>query len=263
MTDVLIVVAHPDDAEIAMGMRLRDHTLTGDHVRVHCLSPGASTAEEADQRRSECRAAGALLGVAEYSFSQIPDNEFVERRVEINRELFRVFSKRRPDIVYTHFPDDQHLDHRITADEATTVALREAEALYYFRSPYSHGFEPTLYFIGTPDLLAAKQAALACFHSQQQLDMSVFSGLTELAYRQHLHHRVVERFPDGAHGAEMFRTARQVVHATRPRVSRPGDATPASGAAARPLRGPGHLPAEPGHDPPPHTLSHSCRRASP
>ncbi|MGW0896228.1 PIG-L deacetylase family protein [Streptomyces goshikiensis] len=221
MTDVLIVVAHPDDAEIAMGMRLRDHALTGDHVRVHCLSPGASTPEGAERRRSECRAAGALLGVAEYSFSRIPDNEFVERRVEINRELFRVFGERRPDIVYTHFPDDQHLDHRITADEVTTVALREADELCYFRSPYSQGFEPNLYFVGTPDLLAAKQAALACFASQKQLDMTVFGGLTELAYRQHVHHRVVERFPDGAHGAEMFRTARQVVHATRPAASRP------------------------------------------
>ncbi|MFE5595384.1 hypothetical protein [Streptomyces sp. NPDC056549] len=31
----------------------------------------------------------------------------------------------------------------------------------------------------------------------------------------HVHHRVIERFPDGAHGAEMFRTARQIVHASR------------------------------------------------
>ncbi|MFG2339871.1 hypothetical protein [Streptomyces yangpuensis] len=60
----------------------------------------------------------------------------------------------------------------------------------------------------------AKQAALACFASQQQLDMEVFSGLTALAYRQHVHHRVVERFPEDAHGAEMFRTARQIVHAS-------------------------------------------------
>ncbi|MER5372636.1 PIG-L family deacetylase [Streptomyces sp. NPDC002553] len=221
MTDVLIVVAHPDDAEIAMGMRMRDHALTGDHVRVHCLSPGAPTPEGAERRRSECQAASALLGVAQYTFSRIPDNEFVERRVEINRELFRVFADRRPDVVYTHFPDDQHLDHRITADEVTTVALREANDLYYFRSPYSHGFEPNLYFVGTPELQAAKQAALACFASQQQLDMTVFSGLTELAYRQHVHHRVVERFPDGAHGAEMFRTARQIVHASRLAAVRP------------------------------------------
>ncbi|MER6719864.1 PIG-L deacetylase family protein [Streptomyces halstedii] len=210
MTDVLIVVAHPDDAEIAMGMRMRDHTLTGDHVRVHCLSPGASTPEGADRRRAECRAAGALLGVTQYSFSRIPDNEFVERRVEINRELFRVFGERRPDIVYTHFPDDQHLDHHITADEVTTVALREADNLYYFRSPYSRNFEPSEVFVGTPTLLQTKAEALQCFPSQRQLDMNTFITLATTAHRQHVHHRVVERFPAGHTCTELFSAARTI-----------------------------------------------------
>ncbi len=107
------------------------------------------------------------------------------------------------------------------AREATTVAMREAADLIYFRSPYSRNFEPNLYFVGTPGLLEAKQEALACFASQHQLDMKVFSGLTELAYRQHVHHRVVERFPAHAHGAEMFRTARQVVHGSRPPAACP------------------------------------------
>ncbi|WP_367435215.1 PIG-L deacetylase family protein [Streptomyces celluloflavus] len=210
MTDVLIVVAHPDDAEIAMGMRMGDHALNGDHVRVHCLSPGAPNPESAERRRSECLAAGALLGVAEYTFSKIPDNEFVERRVEINRTLFRVFGERRPDVVYTHFPDDQHLDHRITADEVTTVALREADNLYYFRSPYSHSFEPTEVFVGTPALLKAKAEALKCFASQKQLDMDTFTTLATMTHRQHVHHRVVERFPPGHNCAELFRTARKI-----------------------------------------------------
>lgn len=210
LTDVLIVVAHPDDAEIAMGMRMREHALTGDHVQVHCLSPGAPTPEGAEQRRSECLAAAALLGIAQYTFSRIPDNEFVERRVEINRELFRVFRERRPDIVYTHFPDDQHLDHRITADEVTTVALREADNLRYFRSPYSHAFEPTEVFVGTPALLQSKAEALRCFASQQQLDMDTFMTLATVTHRQHVHHRVVERFPAGHTCAELFRTARTI-----------------------------------------------------
>ncbi|MFF2374929.1 PIG-L deacetylase family protein [Streptomyces xiamenensis] len=210
MTDVLIVVAHPDDAEIAMGMRMRDHALTGDHVRVHCLSPGAPTPKGAALRRSECLTAGALLGVAQYSFSQIPDNQFVDRRVEINRDLFRVFGERRPDTVYTHYPDDQHLDHRITADEVTTVALREADNLCYFRSPYSRAFEPTEVFVGTPALLKSKGEALRCFASQKQLDMDTFMTLATVTYRQHIHHRVVERFPGGHTCAELFRTARTI-----------------------------------------------------
>ncbi|MFB7597627.1 PIG-L deacetylase family protein [Streptomyces sp. NPDC056160] len=213
---VLIVVAHPDDAELAMGMRIRDHVLAGDRVRVHCLSTGHAEKDDGTTRRGECLTAAKILGISRYTFSQIPDTRFTDHRGAINEALFNAFATERPDIVYTHHPDDQHLDHTVTGEEATTVAMRETADLIHFRSPYSRNFEPNLYFVGTPDLLAAKRAALTCFTSQQQLDMEVFGGLTALAYRQHVHHRVVERFPEGAQGAEMFRTARQIVHAFRP-----------------------------------------------
>ncbi|MFD9062324.1 PIG-L deacetylase family protein [Kitasatospora purpeofusca] len=214
---VLVVVAHPDDAELAMGMRMLDHVLAGDRVRVHCLSTGSPEGDNGDVRLAECLAAAEILGVHGYTFSSIPDTRFTDHRGAINAALFEAFATERPHIVYTHHPDDQHLDHAVTGEEATTVAMREAADLIHFRSPYSRNFEPTLYFVGTRELLAAKQAALACFASQQQLDMTVFNGLTHLAYRQHVHHRVVERFPDGAHGAEMFRTVRRIVHAGPPR----------------------------------------------
>jgi hypothetical protein len=45
---------------------------------------------------------------------------------------------------------------------------REARNLCYFRSPYSVGFEPTMFFTGTQELLDVKVRALQCFGSQQQ-----------------------------------------------------------------------------------------------
>ncbi|WP_405467436.1 PIG-L deacetylase family protein [Streptomyces canus] len=210
MTTVLVVGAHPDDPEIAMAMRMRWYALNGARVRVHCLTTGAVGPNSTSPRREEALAAGAILGVDEYTFSNIPDTRFVEHRGEINTELFSVFREARPDIVYTHFPDDQHLDHNITAQEVTTVALREANNLTYFRSPYSRNFEPTNVFVGTHELLDSKEAALKCFASQRQLDMQVFRKLAEVGYRQHVHHRVVERFPPGWTCAELFRTVRQI-----------------------------------------------------
>lgn len=208
--NVLIVVAHPDDAEIAMGMRMRWYADHGACVRVHCLTTGSPCPDGSDVRRQECLAAALLLGVTEYSFSEIPDSRFTDHRGDINGELFRVFRQDRPDIVYTHYPSDQHLDHIATAHEVTAVALREATNLTYFRSPYSEGFEPTEFFMGTPELLEAKVRALKCFASQQQLDMDVFRQQAEVTYRNHVHHRVVERFPPQASCAELFRIARRV-----------------------------------------------------
>ncbi|MEV7087998.1 PIG-L family deacetylase [Streptomyces sp. NPDC093085] len=208
--NVLVVVAHPDDAEIAMGMRMRWYAENGAHVRVHCLTPGAAGPDGRQVRRAECLAAGAVLGVEEYTFSEIPDTRFNDHRGDINGELFRVFGRRRPDTVYTHYPEDQHLDHIVTGCEVTAVALREAANLTYFRSPYSEGFDPNMVFMGTTSLLKAKRAALGCFASQQQLDMAAFTTLARVVHRQHVHHRVVERFPPHAVTSELFQIARRV-----------------------------------------------------
>lgn len=210
MTTVLIVVAHPDDAEIAMGMRIRWYATNGARVRVHCLTTGTPAPNGGDVRRQECFAAAAVLGVTEYTFSQIPDSRFTDHRGDINGELFPLFRRDRPDIVYTHYPRDQHLDHIATAQEVTAVALREAANLTYFRSPYSIAFNPNEIFMGTAALLDAKTTALGCFASQRQLDMPAFTQINEVVHRQHLHHRVIERFPGHATAAELFAITRQV-----------------------------------------------------
>ncbi|MFG2386704.1 PIG-L deacetylase family protein [Streptomyces avermitilis] len=224
MKTVLVVVAHPDDAEISMGMRIRWYALNGARIRVHCLTTGSRGPDEPGSvRQEECLDAGRLLGVDKYTFSSIPDTRFVEHRGRINADLFTVFHETRPDIVYTHYPRDQHLDHSTTADEVTTVALREARDLCYFRSPYSTGFEPTLFFMGTPGLLDAKTRALKCFASQRQLDMDVFRKIAEVAHRQHIHHRVVERFPQEATSAELFHVARRIEFAGVPAMDSQSD----------------------------------------
>lgn len=210
MTTVLVVAAHPDDAEISMGMRIHDYARQGAQVWVHCLTTGTRSGPTADQRRLECLKAGEILGVHEYTFSDVPDTRFTEARTLINSELFTLLERVQPDIVYTHYPDDQHLDHQVTAREVTAVAMRTANDLIYFRSPYSLGFEPTEVFAATSELLEVKAAALRSFASQSQLDMKVFNTLNQVAFRQHVHHRVAERFPDSHSCAELFRVFRLI-----------------------------------------------------
>ncbi|MGW4955439.1 PIG-L deacetylase family protein [Streptomyces parvulus] len=226
MTSVLVVVAHPDDAEIAMGMRIHGYALNGATVRVHCLTTGTPAPDGTPVRRQECLKAGELLGVDQYTFSSIPDTRFVEHRSRINADLVDVVREARPDVVYTHYPADQHHDHKVTAREVTNVAQREAQDLRYFRSPYSTGFEPNEFFFGTAELLEAKVRALKCFASQTQLDMDVFRQLTEVAYRQHLHHNVISRLPAEATCAEMFSIARQIHVAVPPSPNQLGAMLP-------------------------------------
>ena len=197
---VLVIVAHPDDAEISMGMRIRWLVLQGADVRIHCLSTGEGRPHSetgnrpaSSSRTEESAAAGRVLGVTRYTFSQIPDSRFTAARSDINAQLFEVIRSDRPDDVYTHYPRDQHLDHVVAGEEVSAVAFREASDIYYFRSPYSVSFVPNLFFLGTPELAAAKMAALRCFKSQSQLNMDVFLRLAAVTHHQYIHHRVLER----------------------------------------------------------------------
>ncbi|WP_340682648.1 PIG-L family deacetylase [Amycolatopsis coloradensis] len=210
MKKVLVIVAHPDDAEIGMGMRIHWYSANGADVDVHCLSRGSASPGGPSPRGDECLRAGKVLGVRSYTFSDIPDSRFTGNRGAINAELFRVIRESRPDVVYTHYPDDQHLDHSVAGAEVTAVAQREVYELSYFRSPYSVRFEPNLFFLASRESLDAKQEALTCFGSQKQLDMELFARLSRCAHRQHLHHRVVERFTPEAIAAEQFVIQRRI-----------------------------------------------------
>lgn len=227
MTTVLVVAAHPDDAEIAMGMRIRDYVLAGTAVRVHCLTTGAPDPDGSAPRRLESLRAGAVLGVAGYTFSRIPDTRFVEHRRAIRDEVASVIDRVSPDIVYTHAPDDQHLDHRVAGEDATSVALGHTLAVTHFRSPYSVGFQPNLFFLGTEELMEAKMKALSCYVSQTQFDMDVFRRLSAVSHRQFVHHRVLHAFDLAMPYAEAFRVVRRLEFSGRPGTAGVHGARPA------------------------------------
>jgi LmbE family N-acetylglucosaminyl deacetylase len=185
-------------------------------VHVHCLSSGSDDPAVAGLRRTEALDAGRVLGVGGCTFSGIRDTRFADERGSINQAVFAQLAEQRPDVVYTHYPRDQHLDHVVTGEEVTVAALREVANLTYFRSPYSRGMEPNLVFMGSAELLEVKMAALSCYSSQAQLDMTVFRNLSTVAHRQFVHHRVVERFPEQYVCAEQFRVERRIEFAHDP-----------------------------------------------
>ncbi len=212
---VLIVVSHPDDAELAMGMKIASYIAQGHEVFIHCLSKGSvDDPDLAEVRVKECLRAGAVLGVTGYSFSDILDTRFADERSRVNAEMFRVINELRPYVVYTHYPEDQHLDHRITAEEVLIVAEREVFNIRFFRSPYSKNFSPNLFFFGDEQLMDKKRKALQCFHSQSQFDMHVLTTLSSMVYYQSLHHRIVRRvsrdFMESTPYVELFVVERHI-----------------------------------------------------
>ncbi|MEV3927727.1 PIG-L family deacetylase [Actinomadura coerulea] len=114
-----------------MGIRIHWYARNGARVHVHCPTIGDSISI----RQKECLAAADLLGIEKYTFSSVPDTHSPECRGDIQSALTDVLRGTRPDIVYTQYPADQHLDHTTTGAQVTAAALRETLNMRYFRSP--------------------------------------------------------------------------------------------------------------------------------
>ena len=113
---LLILGAHPDDAEFHAGGLAAIYREAGQIVKMVSVTNGESGhfrisgKELAEIRRSEARAAGQVIG-ATYDVWDNPDGRLlptIEVREQIIREL-RTFA---PDLVLTHRLNDYHPDHR-------------------------------------------------------------------------------------------------------------------------------------------------------
>jgi LmbE family N-acetylglucosaminyl deacetylase len=113
---LLILGAHPDDAEYHAGGLATLYRRRCDTVKMVSLTDGRSGHHErppaalAALRREEAAAAGRVIGAA-YETWDIPDGELMptlEARWRVIREI-RTFA---PDLLLTHRTSDYHPDHR-------------------------------------------------------------------------------------------------------------------------------------------------------
>lgn len=126
--NITIVAAHPDDEVLGMGGTVNKLCKAGKKVSVLFLSDGVSSRssyrESLDSRKLSAKLALELLGCKEIHFIDFPDNQLdTVPMLEICRVIEKFFESRSPDTVFTHFPFDLNVDHRIVS-EATRVASR-------------------------------------------------------------------------------------------------------------------------------------------
>ena len=113
---LLILGAHPDDAEYHAGGLAAIYRRAGHAVKMVSVTNGQSGhyrisgKELADFRRAEARASGAVIG-AEYEVWEWPDGR-LEASIEVRERIIREIRTFRPDLVLTHRPNDYHPDHR-------------------------------------------------------------------------------------------------------------------------------------------------------
>jgi len=119
--DVLVVAAHPDDAEISVGGTMLLLARAGRKVGVVDLTRGEmGTRGSAADRARETEAANVLLGLAVRHNLELPDGRVVPT-IEARERLAAIVRDHQPDVLLAHSTDDLHPDHRAAGELARTA----------------------------------------------------------------------------------------------------------------------------------------------
>ena len=164
---VMVVVAHPDDAEFSSAGTIARFSEAGFEVVIVQVTSGdkgtarrdISSADLALLRESEEREAASRLGVKTVEFLRCGDGELVPD-LNLREKIVRQIRKHRPDIVISHDPFRPyalHPDHRAVGTATVDSVYPTARDPLYFPDHLASGLEPHkvaelwLYGSETPD----------------------------------------------------------------------------------------------------------------
>ena len=188
--NVVCVGGHPDDPESGCGGALARYAELGHSVTIVYLTrgergiAGKSLAEAAAIRAAEARKACAILGAKPVFAGQI-DGEAEVTRARL-AQLFELVSAEKPDLLFTHWQQDTHMDHQCAGILTFQIArtLKLLPQLYHFEvnsGSQTMNFNPT-HYVDITAVREKKKAALFAHKSQDG----------EAIYRNH--HEVMENF---------------------------------------------------------------------
>ena len=188
-TDILVISAHPDDAEFGAAGTLAKWIDQGKTtVYVICTSGDKGTSDRrmiperlAQIRENEQRKAAELVGVGKVVFLRYRDQE-LEDTPAFRKEIVRQLRIYRPRTVVTSDPYRRyiwHRDHRIVGQVTLDAVFPYARDYHAYPDLISEGLEPhkvsEILFYGAEDInyrsditatFGKKMEALKCHESQ-------------------------------------------------------------------------------------------------
>jgi N-acetylglucosamine malate deacetylase 1 len=170
---VVCVGGHPDDPESGCGGTLARYAALGHAVTVVYLTrgergiSGKSLDEAARIRSAESQAACNIIGAKPVFVGQIDGaTEVTQAHVDA---MTRLLAAANPDVVFTHWPVDTHMDHQVASMLTIRAWMRLRTAqLYFFEvntGSQTEGFLPNTY-VDISSVVEQKKSALFAHVSQ-------------------------------------------------------------------------------------------------
>lgn len=184
MSDVLVVVAHPDDESLFAGGYISSLAQRGG-VHIAACADGVLSrwygkgrgwdVEKRDarnRRESQFMTACSILG-ATGCVQRMFDDQMsdVVPQLAINTDVAAVVARRQPVIVLTHHVGDLNVDHRRVA-EAVLVATRGMDIKILCMTPewptrcVGPAWAPTVHYPLSPEMLERKVQACLCYEDE-------------------------------------------------------------------------------------------------
>jgi bacillithiol biosynthesis deacetylase BshB1 len=177
--DLLVVAAHPDDAELSVGGTILRCKSLGMTVGVLDLTDGEPTPHgSVEQRREETAAASKVLQLDWRGNLGLP-NRKVEANFPARRKLAEVFRLTRPGIILAPYWEDAHPDHvaasalcdaaRFWAKLSRTDLAGEPfhpPVIYYYWSIHLRLHPKPSFVLDVTGHIDGKLAAIRCYESQ-------------------------------------------------------------------------------------------------
>jgi bacillithiol biosynthesis deacetylase BshB1 len=177
--DYLVIAAHPDDAELAMGGTIRALKAEGATVGILDLTSGEPTPHGTlEIRARETETASKILGVDWRGNLGLP-NRSVVADLAARELLASSLRQLRPRVLFAHYWEDAHPDHvaasaladaaRFWAKLTKTNMPGEPhfpQRIVYFLSIHLRLHINPSFVVDVTDQHDTKMKALACYHSQ-------------------------------------------------------------------------------------------------
>ena len=215
---VIVVAAHPHEAEFYCGGTLARYVTDGDTISIACVASGNLSDPEVEPRelgeirRVEAEKAAALLNARFHWLGQ--SDHFVTADPVTVMQLVAIFREFQPDVVLTHPPGSLTPDHDAVARAAIRAAhdaaakgvepalpaLASPPVMYAMDGPPGRAPEPTD-FVDLTAQADIKRRALECYESLPAARLKGAGNLVE-TMRVIAHYRGLEA---GVELAEGFR----------------------------------------------------------
>jgi bacillithiol biosynthesis deacetylase BshB1 len=177
--DMLVIAAHPDDAELGCGGTIARHVALGYQVGIVDLTRGElGTRGTPSDRESEATAAAAILKLSVRENLDLPDGFLESSRAHLE-PVIRAIRRYQPQIVITNAPRDRHPDHgraaalvthacflaglpKVTFDGDSRPAWRPEKIFHFIQSAY---LQPD-FVVDISDFWETKMASIRAFKTQ-------------------------------------------------------------------------------------------------